>query len=429
MDVELMSVEEKLKVLDDFVLNRAQLLELSPYLNELNLFDVLKIKDREIRHSNILAWLLDPYGTHGIGDQFIRLFVERVIRNNPEHGFDATEWAFLDYSKAEIAREKHWKDIKKKDSLDILVKIDAGSHDYIIAIENKVNAKESPGQTEKYRKHIEEENPNAQKMYVFLTVNEDEPEDPKWAELSYRDIYDLLGIVVKYNALNPEAEIVLNNYRKVTAEMSEITDAILIEKVKKIYRQNKAAIDLINKYKPDIQFEISEYIKNKIKEAAIEEYDQAIAAGKDSGNIVYEVNDVDNGILFTRSYVRFNTRTMNAFIPPLTDASSCWNTNSNYYYQITYDRKDEKITCALRLALNNRGVDPNSTTYKNGSSIIEKTKYKGKNVEKKHFRFAFDPLKSPAIDEQSEDFEWKPIVDQYVKDVLKKVTEIESLIS
>lgn len=39
-----------------------------------NPFDVLRYSDYEIRHSNVLAWLLQPDETHGIGGAFIRDF-------------------------------------------------------------------------------------------------------------------------------------------------------------------------------------------------------------------------------------------------------------------------------------------------------------------------------------------------------------------
>ena len=39
-----------------------------------NPFDVLRYSDYEIRHSNVLAWLLQPNETHGIGGAFIRDF-------------------------------------------------------------------------------------------------------------------------------------------------------------------------------------------------------------------------------------------------------------------------------------------------------------------------------------------------------------------
>lgn len=43
-----------------------------------NLFDVLRNAHYEIRHSNVVAWLLDPNETHGLGDRFLRRFVQRV---------------------------------------------------------------------------------------------------------------------------------------------------------------------------------------------------------------------------------------------------------------------------------------------------------------------------------------------------------------
>ncbi len=43
---------------------------------EFNTFDVLRYADYEIRHSNVLAWLLQPDESHGIGGEFLKWFVE-----------------------------------------------------------------------------------------------------------------------------------------------------------------------------------------------------------------------------------------------------------------------------------------------------------------------------------------------------------------
>ena len=45
---------------------------------EFNTFDVLRYADYEIRHSNVLAWLLRPADTHGIGERFLEWFVNHV---------------------------------------------------------------------------------------------------------------------------------------------------------------------------------------------------------------------------------------------------------------------------------------------------------------------------------------------------------------
>lgn len=43
-----------------------------------NVFDVLRYSDYEIRHSNVLAWLLTPDETHGAGDAFVKAFVQHL---------------------------------------------------------------------------------------------------------------------------------------------------------------------------------------------------------------------------------------------------------------------------------------------------------------------------------------------------------------
>ena len=41
-------------------------------LNQPNIFEILRISKTEIRHSNFLSWLLNPKGSHGIGEVFLK---------------------------------------------------------------------------------------------------------------------------------------------------------------------------------------------------------------------------------------------------------------------------------------------------------------------------------------------------------------------
>jgi hypothetical protein len=42
-----------------------------------NLFDVLSVSRREYAHSNVVAWLLEPLGSHGLGTAFVdKIFQE-----------------------------------------------------------------------------------------------------------------------------------------------------------------------------------------------------------------------------------------------------------------------------------------------------------------------------------------------------------------
>ena len=58
-----------------------------------NVFDVLRNAEYEIRHSNVLAWLLTPGETHGLGDKFLRGFIEKTRSETAyaQVGFCGTE--------------------------------------------------------------------------------------------------------------------------------------------------------------------------------------------------------------------------------------------------------------------------------------------------------------------------------------------------
>ncbi len=414
---------EALRVLEDFVLDKEVLAELEPYLSEINIFDVLKLKEHEIRHSNVLAWLLDPKGSHGLGDAFTRLFISRVIsRNRSVPGLDVMKWSYLNLSDCEIQREKHWPDTGTRDSLDILLMAyQPAGLDYLIAVENKVRSSEGPDQTARYRAHLEAENPASVKMLVYLTARDEEPGDERWATLSYRDIYEILGHILKHKAMSPEAELILDNYRKVCADVMGIYDAELREKVKKIYREHKAAIDLINRYKPDLQWDIADYLSGKLDDLRNREiYLQREAGIPDGvGNIGFPVNA-------QKSYIRFTTHTMDSYIRPFDEASSCWNTYDNYCYEFSFTRNGDKMSVSFKMLLNVKDLSPDSEQYLRGSGIMERSGYRGKSGEKKHFRVAFAPLRSAAFSADSEIDELKPMLDDYFAKVMKKIDEIES---
>ena len=60
-----------------------------------NPFDVLQVADFEIRHSNVLAWLLRPGGTHGLGGRFLRALVEHLTLRGEDAEEDAGALSIL----------------------------------------------------------------------------------------------------------------------------------------------------------------------------------------------------------------------------------------------------------------------------------------------------------------------------------------------
>lgn len=56
-------------------------------ISRFNIFDVLKIFRTEIRHSNMLAWLLNPNENHGFSDTFIRGVIQRIVDYDNEEKY------------------------------------------------------------------------------------------------------------------------------------------------------------------------------------------------------------------------------------------------------------------------------------------------------------------------------------------------------
>ena len=91
-----------------------------------NVFDVLRYSEYEIRHSNVLAWLLKPGETHGLGDKFLRRFLENL---DPRPGSLKADFGTEPVKVESVKREFHF--------ADVTVFLDDDERT-LLAIENKV---------------------------------------------------------------------------------------------------------------------------------------------------------------------------------------------------------------------------------------------------------------------------------------------------
>lgn len=89
--------------LRDFLLDEECLEQLLPWTGKFNIFDVLKISRTEIRHSNMLSWLLDANENHGLGDKYIKALFQLIVNNNPKH--NVFDMLLLDYYSFSVYRE------------------------------------------------------------------------------------------------------------------------------------------------------------------------------------------------------------------------------------------------------------------------------------------------------------------------------------
>jgi len=140
-------LKSNIDALERFILNNPELEKLEDLLSQFNIFETLKIVDAEIRHSNVLAWLLDPKSNHGLGGYFTRKFLKFLISNNKtslDSSISLFDFETLDYSTLEIRRESQ--------GIDLRIILEEAK--YIIAIENKIISTEFGDQLARYQKII-----------------------------------------------------------------------------------------------------------------------------------------------------------------------------------------------------------------------------------------------------------------------------------
>ena len=142
---------------------------LEDLLAEFNLFDVLKIERREAQHSALLAWLLDPRGSHGLRDYFLRRFLSQAAAKAYER--EITDITPLDVDRwnldnIEVVTERH--------NIDILLIGEAD--EFVCHIENKIGAGEHSDQLARYFSTVESEYQGLAQFPIFLTPDGRDPE-------------------------------------------------------------------------------------------------------------------------------------------------------------------------------------------------------------------------------------------------------------
>src|SRR5438445_13715284 len=72
------------QALERFIVQNDDLLALESRIGRFNIFDALGIARAEIRHSNFLAFILDPTESHGQGQLFLKAILMDLLKATPE---------------------------------------------------------------------------------------------------------------------------------------------------------------------------------------------------------------------------------------------------------------------------------------------------------------------------------------------------------
>lgn len=242
---------QDLEDIKNFELDENCLKKLNAWTKGVNFFEITGIAKQEIRHSNFLAWLLDASESHGLGDKIIKSYLKRVVRD-----YDLRYvHMILDLDFQSFAVRREW------NHLDICLVSD--KEKFVIVIENKIDARESAGQTERYHKIINDIYGGYQQIFIFLTPDGLEASDTEWVSSTYDDIVRAIRENLEYA---PDAvRMLLQQYINVL-ERRVIMNPEIKRICKEIYQKHKTAIDLIYEYAGGDRAQVYEWIMDFLKE-------------------------------------------------------------------------------------------------------------------------------------------------------------------
>lgn len=279
-----------------------------------NFFEILHVANLEIRHSNFLAWILNPKETHNLGDVFARWFFKEIFSDAKVAELDEFQVDGLDTSSIRIHREYR--------NIDLLIEL----KDIVVVIENKIWSREHSQQLKRYAEIVETDFQKSQSAFVFLTpYNEapiDEGDQETYVTFDYASIVKLLEQIVELygDSMSPKVKLYLDDYIAVVRRYILAEDPA-IEKAQQIYKNHQAALDFIFEHKPDRMLEAAEPISKAVAEAG------------------YHLGSASKG------YCRFLPKALVGLIPP--SQEPVWKNGESFLFELAFRNKRMNLACVV----------------------------------------------------------------------------------
>tara|TARA_R110000787_G_scaffold42319_4_gene104074 strand:+ start:959 stop:2269 length:1311 start_codon:yes stop_codon:yes gene_type:complete len=236
--------------------NNPTLTQIESYLSRFNPIRVMRMERMEIRHSAILAWLLDPAESHGLDDKFLKAFLGEALRGQSSLGPPtALDIARTDLRDTVVRRE--WKHI------DIFIHSERNGWGFVV--ENKYDSSQHEGQLSKYLDRVHAGLGVAAEHLivrgVFLTLHDEEPADPRYAPINYATICQLLGRFVRHEGqlLAAEVRTFLDHYIEILEEEAGLSDqrSEMEKLAKQLYREHKKVLDFVMEHGSGSDFSVA----------------------------------------------------------------------------------------------------------------------------------------------------------------------------
>lgn len=234
-----------------------------------NVFNVLGVDNMELSHSAFLAALLDPDGSHGMQDAFLKAFIDTIA-----HGGTKPE---LDTAHAKVYTEYNIGNITETTGgrIDILItdRSETGSgkdSGHAIIIENKIWAADQPNQLQRYDKYACGTYSSDGYLLLYLTLDGKEPTDQsKGALTNYRCISyrsDIIGWLQQCAQLaydKPRVRETINQYIDLIQQLTNQNTMEQNKEQLQLLTENFEQATTIEQSMPDVRKHIFQDIFRK----------------------------------------------------------------------------------------------------------------------------------------------------------------------
>jgi hypothetical protein len=254
--------------------NDATFQQLNQQVNSFNTLKILKLENHEIRHSNILAWLLNPKENHSLRDYFLRKMIEHLIlidenSNNPQY---EAVGEILNHS---LMDSHVYREVKTDKNRFIDLLIVNQQLKSILLIENKFYSTESKNQLDDYLDFIQHTFEDFTIIPIYLTLDGEDPSNQQYFILTYERIESILHTILMLyqDQLSDNVYKFIEDYNQILKEKFYPNQDQILKAID-IYRNHKPTIDtlfeetsMLNKqlqFESGYQFEFMMKYKNTI---------------------------------------------------------------------------------------------------------------------------------------------------------------------
>lgn len=119
------------------------------------LFKILKVDKFEIRHSNMIAWLLEPTENHHLGSMFVNKLLSKTFVK-AENEELISQYNFIKLHKQSLQDLEVFREVQTKNNKRIDILAISEAQKVAILIENKYKSSESDGQLQNYINFVSE---------------------------------------------------------------------------------------------------------------------------------------------------------------------------------------------------------------------------------------------------------------------------------